>query len=112
MAALAISLASPLVRTVLNSGFSSSTSSSTSRFSTSLALSRGGDDWSGFFDLRHNRRRLKKCDRKYEEWLVARPNRRWRTVCANMLENAAVVTSNKEPAKYEVILQSFPLSFQ
>jgi hypothetical protein len=114
MALAATSLVSPLVRTALNSGSPSSTSasSSSSRLSTSLTLSRGGDDLSGFVGLRRSRRRLQICDRKYEERLAARPGRSWRTACANVLENAAVMTSNKEPAKYEVISQISPFSFQ
>lgn len=114
MALAATSLVSPLVRTVLNSSSPSSASASSrsSRFPTSLALSLGGDDWSGFVGLRHNRRRLQKCDRKCDERLAARPSRSWRIACANVLENAAVVTSKKEPAEYEVISQISRFSFQ
>lgn len=103
--ALATSLASPVARTLLNSGASSSTlaSSSTSRSTTSLTLSRGGDDWSGFVGLRPNRSWRQTFDRRFEERLASRPSRSWRTACANVLENAAVLASNKEPAKYEVV---------
>lgn len=108
--ALATSLASPVARTLLNSGASSSTlaSSSTSRSTTSLTLSRGGDDWSGFVGLRPNRSWRQTFDRRFEERLASRPSRSWRTACANVLENAAVLASNKEPAKYEVNSQILP----
>lgn len=102
--AIATSFVSPVVRTLLNSGVSSSTlaSSSTSRYTTSLTLPRGGDDWCGFVGLRPSRSRRKTFDRRFEERIALRPSPSWRNACANVLEDAAVLASNKEPVKYEV----------
>ena len=101
--ATATSFVSPVVRTLLNSDVSSSKEfRSTSRYKTSLTLPRGGDNWRGFVGLRPSRSWRQKIDRRSEESLALRPSRSWRNACGNVLENAAVLASNKEPAKYEV----------